>query len=272
MRKALLQIGYLVLSFFLFFKPDCLYANDLGTVVKVDQGDIVWSQSNGSPSLHEGQIYFSTFLKQKDKWSAPVKVTNDQFRNGHPSIDAGADGKKWLVWVAGIQSEYKIHYSIGTNNSWSKPGVIPSSLSVNLSPSVLVDGTGTTWAVWSGNNGGQDEIYYSRYLGNAWTTPMRINAENNVPDIFPAISLNQNKVPQVTWYGYRNGAYEKLQSTWEGNAWSKEVVIQGSSQELSQGSPQSKGTQVNATIANMPSFIAQPERAFIRVYKSSIVK
>jgi hypothetical protein len=240
------------------FQPGLLRADD--SAVKVDQGDIVWSQADGS----RNQIYFTTFLSEKNTWSTPVKVTDDEYRNGHPTIDAGADGSKLLAWVAGSGANYKIHYSVGTEGIWSKAAVIPSSLKVNLAPSVLIDTAGQKWVVWSGDDGGQDEIYFSRYIGNSWTVPALVNTPNEVPDVLPEISLNGDNIPQVTWTGYRNGAYVRLQSTWQGNSWSAETEVQYSSPTTE--------TAKNASISNLPSFIEQPDKAFVRVYKFSSVK
>jgi hypothetical protein len=250
-----------VLSLFFYgvvFQPDWARADD--AAVKVDKGDIVWTQTDGS----RNQIYFTTFSSEKDAWSAPVKVTDDEYRNGNPTVDSGPDGKKVLAWVAGSGSDYMIHYSVGTEGAWSKSAAIPSTLKVNLAPSVMIDGSGQRWVAWSGNDGDQDEIYYSRYVGNNWTAPVRVNSGNEVPDILPEISLNEKGVPQVTWTGYRNGTYIKLKSTFEGDNWTSEMEVEASSED--------EETQRTASIENMPSFIEQPDKAFVRIYKFSSVK
>lgn len=273
MRKIFL---FCLVSFCLFgviFQCNRLQAADTNTMsVNVTKGDMVWGQLKGT---HK-QIYFSTVQPGTTTWTTPVAITNDSYRNGQPVIDTGANGKRWVLWAAGSGSKAEIHYSMEANGNWSKTAAIPSGLKINVTPSVLVDASGKAWAAWSGNNGGQDEIYYSRFIDNAWTTPQMVNTPNNVPDILPVLSLNQNKEVQVAWYGYRDGGYVKLQSTWEGNSWSTEVVIQGNSQgisqQLTQGTQQTNGVQTNADVANMPSFIKQPEKAFVRVYTFSRIK
>jgi hypothetical protein len=259
MQGKLLAVVFLVV-FTQFLRPDCIQAYDAGTAIKIDKGDIVWSESAGA----QNQIFFSSFSTEKNTWTAPLKVTDDEFRNGHPAIDAGSDGKKCLVWVAGSDTNYMIHYSVQANNTWSKPATIASTMKVNLSPSVMIDNSGQSWVVWAGNDGGQDEIYYSRFVGGKWTAPIRVNAENDVPDILPEISLSEDKIPKVTWFGYRNGAYVKLQSTWDGKTWTPETSVQQSSEETR--------AQQSATITNMPAFIKQPDRAYVRIYQSSAVK
>jgi hypothetical protein len=259
MRSLFLAVfSLVVLSQFL--QPGLLHAYDTGTAIKIEKGDVAWSESVGA----HNQIFFSSLSTEKNMWTAPVKITDDEFRNGHPAVDAGSDGKKCLVWVAGSDTEYMIHYSVQANNTWSKPAAVASTMKVNLSPSVMIDNSGQSWVVWAGNDGGQDEIYYSKLVGDKWTAPVRLNAQNEVPDILPEISLDENKIPQATWFGFRNGAYVKLHSTWDGKSWTQETEVQQSTAE--------SNVQESASISNMPAFIQEPDKAFVRIYQSSTVK
>ena len=256
----------------LLFRPQGVFADDSAeTLVKVDKGDVVWSIEDGEAQ----QIYFSSYQSGKSGWSEPVKVTNDFYRNGHPVIDAGKSGKRMLVWTAGSGSDYIIRYSVGKDDTWSEPESIPSQLQENLAPSVVIDKSGATWVVWSANDGGQDEIYFAKYSGSNWTIPMRVNSGNDVPDFLPVIALNAKGTPEVTWQGYRHDTYVQLQSTWNGEGWSEEIELEAASEETEVAEvteETSTETATNASIANMPSFIEHPEHAFLRVYKSSIVK
>ncbi len=292
MKNFRLSSLWLLVVFALLLQPANSWADNADTVVKVDKGDIVWSKSD---AVAGKQIYFSSYKKSSDSWSAPVRVTNDAYRNGHPVIDAGTDNSKWLVWVAGADNSYMIRYSVEKNGSWSSAKTIPSPLRVNLAPSVVVDKSGVPWVAWSGNNGGQDEIYCSSYQDEAWTTPVQVNSTNQVPDILPEITLDAKGEPQVTWQGYRDGAYVQLQSTWDGEQWSAEKKVEtSSSQSTSSASSTTSAsstasstassqktvksispknaTQTNGSISNMPRFIDRPDKAFLRVYKSSVVK
>lgn len=259
-----LSLFFLVVSS-LLFRPESVPADDSAeTLVKVDKGDVVWSSEDGDAQ----QIYFSSYQSGKSAWSEPVKVTNDFYRNGHPVIDAGKNGKRVLVWTAGSGNDYIIRYAVGKDDTWSEPESIPSQLKENLAPSVVIDRSGATWVVWSANDGGQDEIYFSKYSEGGWTIPMRVNSGNDVPDILPVVTLNAKGKPQVTWQGYRHDDYVQLQSTWKGEAWSEEVELETEAPSEETAAE----TATNASIANMPSFIERPEEAFLRVYKSSIVK
>lgn len=238
------------------------------TVVKVDKGDVVWSGGEADSQ----QIYFSTYRSGKGAWSDPVQITDDTLRNGHPVVDAGKDGKRVLVWTTATGNDFVIRYALGENGTWSEPAAIPSQLQENLAPSVIIDREGVIWVVWSANVGGQDEIYYACYAEEKWSLPMRVNGGNDVPDILPVIALNDQGIPQVTWKGYRDDGYVQLQSTWTGETWSEEVAIQDQTATGETDTETAETTETNAAIANMPSFIDNPEQAYLRVYKSSIVK
>ena len=251
------------------FRPQCVLADDsVETVVKVDKGDIVWSSGDEDTQ----QIFFSTYHSGKSAWSEPVKVTEDSFRNGHPVIDAGKNGKRILVWTAASGSDFIIRYSVGKGDTWSEPAAIPSQLKENLAPSVVIDKAGAAWVVWSANDGGQDEIYFAKNIGENWSIPMRVNNGNDVPDILPVISLNDKGTPQVTWQGYRHDSYVQLQSTWNGEAWLEEVEVEGEALPEDTAIESEPESKTNGSLANMPSFIKRPEEAYLRVYKSSIVK
>ncbi len=260
--------------FFLFFSgllcqpPDVLAGYESAeTVVKVDKGDVVWSSGDADGQ----QVYFSTY--KGGAWSEPVKVTNDAFRNGHPVIDAGKGGERMLVWTTALGGDYTVRFAVGKGDTWTEPASIPYQLKENLAPSVVFDNAGVAWVAWSANDGGQDEIYFSRYAEESWSIPMRINSGNEVPDILPVISLNAKGIPQVTWQGYRHDDYVQLLSTWNGESWSEEIELEVVEEETTtEMDPDETETVRNASIANMPSFIERPEEAYLRVYKSSVVK
>ena len=289
----------LLLVSLLLAHPFAVKAADTDTVVKVEKGDIVWSQSDTSGT----QIYFSTYQAGSDSWTEPVKVTDDANKNGHPVIDEDSSGKRWLVWVAGTAGSSMIRYAVDSDGSWSAAQTVPSSLQFNVSPSVVVDNSGNPWVAWSGNSGGQDEIYCSSYQDGSWTTPVQVNSTNEVPDILPEITLDGKGEPQITWQGYRDGDYVQLQSTWDGKKWSDETQVSSTTASTTSTSTSSStattttesststdssasasaasvgkavaskaGDEISGSISNIPSFVPRPEKAFLRVYKSSVVQ
>jgi len=215
--------------------------------------EAVWSQTD---ALGHAAIYYAG-RKQDAPWSEPVKITNDQFDNLHPVLADGPDGRKWVVWSAVNQPDFFIHYSILADGVWSAPRAIPSDLSSNTAPFVAVDGSNVIWVVWSGNDGvSNDEIYFSRCRAGKWDGPVRLNPKNEVPDILPQITIAYGKPPVVTWLGFRNGDYHRLQSSYRGGAWSKPVEISDAAEAT---------IEQAAREIVLPAVVKHPERAFIHV-------
>ncbi len=215
--------------------------------------EVVWSQTD---ALGHAAIYYAD-RKQGAPWSEPVKITNDQFDNMHPVIADGPDGRKWVVWSAVNQPDFFIHYSILVDGVWSAPRNIPSGLSSNTAPFVAVDDSNVVWVVWSGNDGvSNDEIYFSRFRAGKWDAPVRLNPKNEVPDILPQITVIKGKPPVVTWLGFRNGEYHRLQSSYRGASWNKPVEISNAAEATIE--------QTARKIA-LPAAVKHPESVFIHV-------
>ncbi len=251
------QVAGMVASLFMLiccFVPAAGAAGPAARAATPSFVEAVWSQPD---SLGHAAIYYAG-RKHDAPWSEPVRITSDQFDNMHPVIADGPDGRKWVVWSAVNQPDFFIHYSISTNGVWSAPRAIPSDLSSNTAPFVAVDKANVVWVVWSGNDGvSNDEIYFSRFRAGKWDHPVRLNPQNNVPDILPQIAIATGKSPVVTWLGFRNGEYHRLQSSWQGGAWSEPV-------EISDATAQAAIEQAARKIA-LPATVAHPERAFIHV-------
>jgi beta-xylosidase len=214
--------------------------------------DVVWSASNGNN--HE--IFISS-MRNDGTWSEPRQVTDDTFENLHPCIDKGQDGRKWLVWTVADKNSFTLRYVIINGDDISEPQDIPSELSVNMAPSVLVDKSNKVWVAWAANNGELDDIYYSTLDDDkSWTEAKPVNSANEVPDILPTLGMNSAGSVQVSWEGFRNGIYRKLQSTWSVDHWLDEVQID-----------EQEDRNSSQDLPTLPEFVSEPRMAFLRVYK-----
>lgn len=186
----------------------------------LQQMDIVWAAENGSG--HD--VFFST--SQGEKWTAPMRISNDNSDNLHPCIDMAADGTKWMVWTAVKQNGFEIGYVVNQHERWTDPQIVPSDLSMNIAPTIVIDEADVPWVVWAGNDSvSMDEIYFTRFINGEWQIPQLVNSKNNVPDVLPVIDINVHGRCRVIWDGYRNGRYVKLKVIWTGIAWSDEEII-----------------------------------------------
>lgn len=180
--------------------------------------EIVWSQTDG---LRQ-EIYHSATAA--GEWEQPEKLTDNNANNLHPAFVIAPDSNRWIFWSAVRPDGISIQYLVGKDGDWSEPMTMEmEGLSSAIAPSVLLDQQGTIWMVWAGNDGSsQDEIYWSRHKGSTWQKPQMLNAANQVPDIRPTISRNENGQLEVRWQGFRDGKYKDLVSVWDGTAWSAE--------------------------------------------------
>jgi len=216
--------------------------------------ELVWSESDGL--RHE--IYASSYLS--GRWSEPRQITDDNADNLHPAVDIDADGRKWVVWTAIDETGYEIKYTIFEHGEWMEPTVLPSSLRSNIKPSVALDAKNIPWVVWSGNDGDNDDIYFSRFINGKWEKERRVHEGNKVPDILPVVNLNTDGKLTIVWEGYRNGAYHKLQSSWNGKYWNTPIELTGEN-ELSEQS------EKNEASLPLPEYVNDQRQVFLRIYE-----
>lgn len=231
-------------------------AKATGPDEKSIQAELIWSESDG---LRQ-EIFTSSF--RAGTWSEPVKITDDNAGNMHPTIDVGVDGRKWVAWTAIEETGYEIRYNIYEQGEWQEHKKLPSDLASNIKPSIIIDVDNIPWIVWSGNNGGLDDIYFSRFIDGEWTEEQSVNPENTVPDILPFLDLDEENNPVVTWDSYKNGDYIPLQSLWNGSEWSYPVEL-----TLENGSKE--GTEDLSQLITLPEFITDTSQVFLRTFEDS---
>lgn len=219
------------------------------------QQDLVWSQSDGL--RHE--IFFSNQRQKNGEWTPPVKITDNNANNLHPVLEIGTDGRKWLFWSAVRPDGISVQYAVMQNNVWSEPQTLPLEQHSAITPSALADKDGGIWLVWAGNDGGNDDIYFSRFQGEKWTAPQIVHAPNEVPDIKPELSCNDEGKIEVDWIGFRNNAYKKIASVYTDNTgWSAEQEKLETEEEdvRNEEDPQTE----------LPSFLPGDSQFFLKMY------
>jgi hypothetical protein len=138
---------------------------------------------------------------------------------------AGTSGGIAQVFLA-VSHDAGGHWSAPTQVS---TGPVPSRLAALAS-----DGQGRVHVVWTRYDSGVGKIYHRVWNGQ-WTGPQeRISPPSGYAG-YPALALDQTGLPQVVWYGIREGngaAYTRHQSIYEiyyvgfdGRAWSPPLLI-----------------------------------------------
>lgn len=93
-----------------------------------------------------------------------------------------------------------------------------------LAGTVLRDGS--VLLVWSAFDGEDDEILWSHGRGASWSPPRRLDADNTVPDITPALHAIQGTGSAgddalAAWSRYQDGQYRVVVSRFDGRVWSE---------------------------------------------------
>ncbi|MCK4513378.1 hypothetical protein KAW64_16635, partial [bacterium] len=86
---------------------------------------------------------------------------------------------------------------------------------------------GRVWVVWTGYDPVEmdEEIFYTILDNGAWLPAERLHPDNTGNDRFPQISVGQEGVPWVVWYGPMDRDSVILVSHWEGDSWSPPGVL-----------------------------------------------
>lgn len=219
--------------------------------------DMVWSAADG---LGKQAISFSTW--KSGRWSEPVQVTSDNADNYTPCIEAGPDGKKYLVWTAYDEYGQNIRYAVFEDGKWSAARKIPGLPPTSGAPFVAVDDRGRVWVVFLGNDGEDDEIYWTRLENGAWTESRRVHADNDTPDIHPYVEITRDSRVVVTWQGYRGEGYATLRSVWGGDGWQAETVVPEDARQAEVTEAAGADTQAD----QLPAFVTDKRQVFTRTY------
>jgi hypothetical protein len=140
--------------------------------------------------------------------------------NAVPLTSAGGD-LEGLVWLeGGDRQSYAVRHAAWDGMRWSEAGIIaepaPGS-QLAVAATTLADGS--SLLVWSRFDGHDDEIVAARFANGRWSAPLPIAADNDVPDITPAIIA----VPGgalASWSRYDGHEYRIVIARFDGREWS----------------------------------------------------
>lgn len=216
--------------------------------------DMVWTVSSGNWRA----IYFSS-QDTRGRWTKPVQLSEDGVDSLLPCIVAGPAGKKYAVWVIRDELRLTIAYAVFAAHAWSEVRLVPDLPEEATMPFVAVDNAGVLWLVFAGNDGAtQDDIYCMRLRQGKWSRPEQVNFGNDVPDINPCIEIDRKGAIQITWEGFRDGAYVLLTSRFAGDGWTEEQALSTGELERLQQQRQQFSEE------SVPNFVADRSMLFIR--------
>ena len=147
---------------------------------------------------------------------------------GQPVVLVSDGSLAGLAWVEGDrQSDLQVWAARWTGNEWgeteSVSGPGPGS-QLALAGAVLEDGS---WLlVWTGFDGEDDETLFSRKVQGIWSTPELVHADNQVPDITPAlVALRDGAVAAWSWFD--GSDYRIKTARFDGHDWTVNEAMGG---------------------------------------------
>ena len=166
--------------------------------------ELIWSEVKNNGSA----IYSSVY--KEGAWGEKKKLVSDNNLNILPTLSESNSGKKMIVWSRILQEGSNLNYTVIDTQGNQKRGSLETPFATNLAPVVIHDSNNTPWLFWSANDGGDDDIYMSRFVSERWTKSIRVNEENDVPDILPEVGMDKNGCVWVSWMQMNNDKYVEL--------------------------------------------------------------
>jgi len=185
---------------------------------------------------------------------APPAVSNLR-REPLPLVE---DGRlAGLVWLEGDAARaLAVRYARWNGAAWEAPQTVaapgPGS-QLALSAARLKDGS---WLLaWSAFDGHDDEIVWSRQAADgSWSVPQRVAADNDVPDITPALTATADGSALLAWSRFdpETGGYQVVTSRFQARGWAAPRVAAAASGSL------------------FPSFEAAESGAWLLLYQTAL--
>lgn len=147
----------------------------------------------------------------QNKWQKKPRSIY-QSKNHLTTATIGSDSKGNLlaIWSMTLNDRMILMKSSFNGDKWSKPRPLGKSNSQNISATIVFDLEDNPWVFWVSDAEGLSDIYMTHRNRNVWSTTSKVNANNNVPDIFPLASLNKTGEVVVTWqaFSFESNSYE----------------------------------------------------------------
>ena len=186
--------------------------------------------------MHHGeQIYYSSY--EKEKWLAPVQLSDSADLVFQPAVGSGSDGKTWVVWSRQDKNGSFLQFTVYNSSCWTKPLQIDTGMNNNKAVTIIVDRHNIPWIAWTAIENIYPDIFWSRWNGQGWDLPVKAHSENEVPNLQPTLALDELGNITLSWLTYNNRKYVTVSQVWAGRQWQmapnesekniQEKIIQG---------------------------------------------
>ncbi len=173
----------------------------------------------------------SQFLDRRasaERLPATVDLTAGETYNDYPSLAADSSGSVWICWISYSAERDSVWLAEHDGASWGQPiRVSPAEYRDNFRTAIAIAGSGGIVVVWSGKSPAGHWGLFSRTVvaGSLGAVmPVTSTGEN----VYHRAAADSEGNVHLVWQGFRNRVAKILHSSWNGAAWSEEVVASGS--------------------------------------------
>lgn len=207
----------------------------------------------------EGEYNIYISQQQRGSWSEPKKLSGSPNPEILPAVGADAQGDTWVVWTELLGGHSRLHFRHQLGGTWYADKHLNTNTTSDIAPALLMAPDGLPWLAWAGFDGEDDDIYYTRWLGDNWAEPERVNLDDDVPDILPSLSLDDQDAISISWFGFDGHEYIEFRSKYlEGN-WTQERPTGRTLIEESEGTGADSSRSVSGT--TLPPFLHDRSQA-----------
>ncbi|MBU1232558.1 MAG: hypothetical protein KKC77_06680, partial [Proteobacteria bacterium] len=99
------------------------------------------------------------------------------------------------------------------------PQQIDTGMDDNRAATLIVDANNTPWIAWTAAEESYSDVFWSRWNGKIWDSPLKAHGDNSVPDIHPALAIDESGQIILSWQTYADGKYMTVSQRWDGQQW-----------------------------------------------------
>ncbi|MBU0640928.1 MAG: carboxypeptidase regulatory-like domain-containing protein [Planctomycetes bacterium] len=190
-------------------------------LVSLPDGDAVciWQGANAVLSdtdpmevfLSHLEISVATYDADTGTWSAPTRLTDDEYMDRSPNIAAVAAEDMLAVWVSNTANDMwgtidlpnDILWSAYDGVEWTAPAMLASGFGTILDMALAYDGTGGTLVFCTDADDDLDtsedqELWAATYTGGVWSTPAQLTSDT-VCDADPHLASDTGGTLWLVW-------------------------------------------------------------------------